>query len=94
MLKNEFTLIDGTFTGSEANELLSTLFMDKLRFHNIKNLSHLERFGKPDVQAEKRIQGLEETLEDVLKFLKNYDQEKEFEIHADIKIKPLNNPKL
>lgn len=93
-LKNEFNLIDGTFTGSETNELLSTLFMDKLRFHNIKNLSHQERFGKPDVQAEKRIQGLEKTLEELLKFLKNYDQEEEFEIHADIKIKPRNNAKL
>lgn len=91
MLKDEFNLIDGTFKGSDANELLSTLFMDKLKFHNIKNFSHKERFGEPDVQAEKRIQVLQETLEELLKFLKNYREEGNFKIYANITIRPLND---
>jgi len=89
MFKNEFKLIDGTFEGPEANELISTLFTDKMRFHNIKNLSHLERFGKPDVQAEKRIQSLKGTLDEVSKFLKSHGQTGNFEIHANITIKPV-----
>lgn len=90
ILKNEFNLIDGTFTASETNELLSALFMDKIRFHNIKNLSHQERFGKPDVDAQIRIQRLEETLKEVLTFLKNSHQEGDFEIYANITIKPVS----
>jgi hypothetical protein len=89
-LENEFNLIDGRFKASETSELLSALFLNKVRFHNIKNFSHQERFGTPDADAEKRIQTLEATLKEVLQFLKDYDQGEEFEIHANVKIKHVN----
>lgn len=89
-LNNEFNLIDGSFTGAQASELLSTLFMDKLRFHNIKNFSHVERFGKPNAHGEERIQKLKETHELVLCFLKSFDRDNKFEICANIVIKPIN----
>jgi len=88
--KNEFNLIDGKFKASETSELLSALFLNKLRFHNIKNFSHQERFGIPDADAEKRIQTLEATLKDVLQFLKGYDEDEELEIHANVRITPVN----
>ncbi|MGZ3757354.1 MAG: hypothetical protein ACXVAY_07390 [Mucilaginibacter sp.] len=89
-LNNEFNLINGTFTGVETSELLSTLFTDKLRFHNIKNFSHKERLGKPDEYSEERIQKLKETHEKLLDFLKNFDGDHKFEICANITIKPVN----
>lgn len=89
-LNNEFNLIDGAFTGSEASELLSTLFTDKMRFHTLKNFSHMERLGKPDVHSEERIQKLKETHEEILDFLKNFDRDNKFEIYATIIIKPMN----
>lgn len=89
-LKNEFNLINGTFKGSETSELLSALFLNKIHFHSMKNFSHQERFGTPDVNAKKRIQILEQAMEEALNFLKNYGPAEEFEIHADIKIKPVN----
>ena len=89
-LNNEFNLIDGAFTGSEAIELLSTLFTDKMRFHNIKNVSHKERLGKPDLHSEERIQKLKETHNRIATFLKNFDRDNKFEICANITIKPMN----
>jgi hypothetical protein len=89
-LNNEFNLIDGLFTGSEARELLSTLFTDKMRFHTLKNLSHKERLGKPDAHSEERIQKLEKTHKEILDFFKNSNGGKKFEIHASITIKPIS----
>ena len=89
-LNNEFNLIDGVFTGSEASELLSTLFTDKMRFHTLKNFSHKERLGKPDVNSEERIQKLEKTHTEILELFKNTNGDNKFEICADIIIKPVN----
>ena len=89
-LNNEFNLIDGVFTGSEASELLSTLFTDKMRFHTLKNFSHKERLGKPDVHSEERIQKLEKTQKEILDFLKNSNGDNQFEICANIIIKPIS----
>ncbi|PAW94699.1 hypothetical protein CKK33_14825 [Mucilaginibacter sp. MD40] len=83
---NEFTLIDGTFSVSEANELLLTLFQNKLRFHRLKSFSHQEMWGIPDAKSEKRIQQLEQEIERISHFLKDKDQDEDFEIHANIKI--------
>ncbi len=48
-------LIDGKFTCEDAKEILMNIFLSKIRFHEIKNFSSLERFGKPDEIATKRI---------------------------------------
>lgn len=84
--ENEFTLIDGTFTVTEASELLLTLFQNKLRFHRLKSFSHQEMWGTPDAKSEKRIQQLEQEIERISQFLKEQNQDGEFELHANIKI--------
>lgn len=89
--KNEYNLVNGTFTRTETREILVTLFRDKIRFHSQKNFSHEERFGKPDIKAQERIPILKSTLEEVLKFLEQYHNESGFEIHADIIITPVSN---
>lgn len=60
--KEDLSLIEGTFSPAEAEEVLSALFSSKLKFHELKNLSSIERFGKTDKAAEKRILKLKETL--------------------------------
>lgn len=52
------TIIDGNFTYDEAKEILITMFSSKINFHNIKNWSSRERFGKDDAVAQKRIPAL------------------------------------
>ncbi len=89
--ENQFNLINGTFTATDAREILVTLFSDKIRFHRLRNFSHEERLGVPDPHTAERVPKLKQTLEDILGLLKQYDGETEFEIHADIMIKPVKS---
>lgn len=71
------TLIDGSFTPDEAREILLKTFSDKLNFHKIKNWSSLERFGKEDEIALKRIPELTkevEKLQELLSEAKNHNK--------------------
>lgn len=65
----ELTLIEGGFSVSEAKEILNSIFSSKINFHNIKNWSSQERFGKDDAIAQKRIPALKnemKKLEEIL----------------------------
>jgi hypothetical protein len=56
MNKNEkLTLIEGDFSFDEAKEILISMYSSKINFHTMQNLSSLERFGKDDEIAQKRI---------------------------------------
>ncbi len=52
------TIIDGEFTNEEAKEVLLNMFSSKINFHNMKNWSSQERFGKDDLIAQNRIPAL------------------------------------
>jgi len=63
------TLIDGQFDHEEAKGILMNIFSTKIQFHQLKNFSVQERYGKDDNTAIKRIPELKEsmiTLEDVI----------------------------
>ena len=47
--------INGIFTASEAKEVLLGVFRNKINFHNLRNWSFEERFGKPDLDSAKRL---------------------------------------
>ena len=65
----ELTLIDGNFTTDEAKELLVNLFISKIKFHQMKNFSSQERYGKDDVFAVKKILLLKENVEQVYQII-------------------------
>lgn len=65
----KLTLIDGEFSFEEAKEILNNIFMYKINFHNLKNWSSNERFGKEDEIAQKRIPALKKETERLLEFL-------------------------
>ncbi len=44
-------LIRGCFEPADAREIVLTLLSDKMKFHNLRNLSSQERFGTPDSSA-------------------------------------------
>ena len=54
-------LIKGTFTPSEAQYLLLDLLNSKINFHNKKDWSSRERFGKPDADSEQKLKQLRES---------------------------------
>ena len=61
----KLTLIDGVFSTEEANEILMSIFTSKINFHNIKNWSSNERFGKDDESAQRRIPALKNEIENL-----------------------------
>ncbi len=66
MKKTEtIVLIKGTFTPSEARDLLLDLLNSKINFHNRKDFSSRERFGKPDADSQQRLKHLMESLNKV-----------------------------
>lgn len=81
------TLIDGHFSSDDAFELLRNLYSSKIQFHQLKNFSSLERFGKEDEIAVKRIPELKESLEAILTLMKEMPSgENKIEIKSEVKI--------
>lgn len=60
---NYFKLISGDFSPADAKEILIHHFTNKIKFHQAKNFSSIERFGVADSNAVKRIPELNESLE-------------------------------
>jgi|688.fasta_scaffold2154592_1 hypothetical protein len=88
MIKTEvITLIDGDFDEKEAKEILVNIFSSKINFHQVKNFSSQEKYGKVDAHAEKRIialkKGLERALEILLEAQKNNNR---LTINAEVNI--------
>lgn len=80
-------LIKGTFTLDEAREVLLELLNSKINFHNMKNWSSRERFGKPDAYSEQRLEYLMESRKKVQTLLsKSFDEEKSVTINSIIEI--------
>ena len=62
----KLNLIEGNFSNEEAKEILMNIFLTKIHFHEMKNFSSQERFGKDNETAEKRIPELKKELNKVL----------------------------
>jgi hypothetical protein len=54
----QFQLIDGTFTPSEASRVLLALVKSKIDYHSMEKFSNEERFGSDHTHAEKRLREL------------------------------------
>ena len=62
-------LIEGLFTDAEAKEVLMNIFLSKIKFHEQRNFSHQERFGKPDEHAVQRIAMIRSSIENLQQLL-------------------------
>ena len=72
MSKTEkLTFIEGTFSNEDAKDILLNIFSAKINFHQLKNFSSQERFGKNDEIAKERIFALTKELEKVEKILQD-----------------------
>ena len=81
-------LIKGTFTPNEAKEILLQLLNSKMNFHNLKNWSSRERFGKPDADSVQRLRNLEESRKKVETLVsKSINEQKTLIINSSIEIK-------
>lgn len=87
MENQTFSLIDGTFSNQEAKEIVMNLYSNKINFHERKNFSSNECFGKDDLVAIKRIPQLKEALKAILELMKTAEgQNKTFVIKSTVSI--------
>ena len=93
MKKNEtLTIIDEIFTSDEAKDVIMNLFSSKLNYHQIKNWSSQEKFGKNDVIAQEKIPALKNEMkrfEEIL--LEAKANNKKLVISSEINIELLEN---
>jgi hypothetical protein len=84
---NELKLIDGQFSPEEAEEILMNIFLSKIHFHENKNFSSEERFGKKDLTALKRIPELQKNMDVISKLIADAKHNNEtVKIIAEVKI--------
>ena len=62
---NQLDLINGQFTADEAKEILTTIFVTKIKFHELKNFSSQIRTGKSNTFTQERILFLSEELKKI-----------------------------
>ena len=87
----KLTLIDGEFSFDEAKEILNNIFLNKINFHNLKNWSSNERFGKDDEIAQKRIPALKKEMERLFELLSDEKiKNKRIVISSQINISIIN----
>ncbi len=80
-------LIKGTFTPSEAQELLLDLLNSKINFHSKKDFTSRERFGKPDAVSEQKLKYLTESRNKVRTLIsKLINEEKSVTLNSTIEI--------
>ena len=85
--KKEFKLIEGEFTPADAKEVLMSLYSSKLSFHQMKDFSSIERFGKKDETAIKRIPDLKESMAVIAAIIQEADKkEKKLILSATVNI--------
>ncbi|MDZ7716384.1 MAG: hypothetical protein U5J95_09255 [Balneolaceae bacterium] len=88
----DLILVEGTFTPSEAKEVLMSLINSKISFHNLKNLRSYERSGSEDKESKKRITELEKMRKKLLTILKDTDKNGvSVKIESQINIEFLNH---
>lgn len=80
-------LIDGHFTAEDARELLMDLFSKKANFHEVRNFSANERFGKDDPHHLHRIDVLTRNMEQIKSFCHELQANgKQVRIHSVVNI--------
>lgn len=88
----KLTLIEGEFFPDEAKEILANIFSTKIHFHEMKNFSSQERFGKQDEIAQQRIPLLQKELKKLNEILSEAKVEnKKLLVSSHINISLIDN---
>lgn len=80
----QFILIEGKFNPTDAQEVLSSLFTQKIEYHKRKNFSHEERYGMPDKDSVERIAKLISERNNVSEYFKQVNDNIQLEIKSQI----------
>jgi hypothetical protein len=69
----ELELIKGEFSAEDARDILLQLFTDKINYHQARNLSSLERFGKLNDISVRRLPELKFQIQKINDLFQNTD---------------------
>lgn len=84
----KFKLINGEFLPKDSREILQNVFSGKIQFHNMKNFSSQERYGKDDKNALKRIPQLKKSMLKIIKMIEAAEEKGEqLEIKSEVIIR-------
>jgi hypothetical protein len=84
----DYKLIEGTFSDQEAKDIFKNFFESKIHFHEMKNFSSEERFGKKDAVAVKRIPELKKASKQIFELVQEAQQKnKKLQIKANIEVR-------
>jgi hypothetical protein len=87
MKTKKFTFIESTLSAEQAQEMLMEVYAAKITFHQMRNFSHIERFGKTDRTALRRINALKKDMATLKKTITTAAQKnKLISITSDIQI--------
>ncbi|MDB6133666.1 MAG: hypothetical protein JWM59_1909 [Verrucomicrobiales bacterium] len=90
--EQQFQLIDGIFTPSQASRVLLSLVKCKIDYHHIEKLSNEERFGGDAAHSESHLHYLAKLHTSLKEYLALAAQANQtLEIEGCIKIKPVRN---
>ena len=85
-------LIDGHFTAEDARELLMDLFSKKANFHEVRNFSANERFGKDDPVHVNRIAALTNSMQQLNELFREIEgSDKKLVIRSVVSISVTDN---
>lgn len=73
--RHQLILIEGEFIPEEGKEILTNIFSSKINFHQLKNFSTLERFGKEDAMAKIRVPALKEDMKKLEQIMDEADKQ-------------------
>jgi hypothetical protein len=83
-------LVRGEYSAVEAKEIVSNLISQKINFHNLRDFSSRERFGKADENSLKRIEELKKSREAMFELIAAAKEEgKTVKINSNITIELL-----
>lgn len=93
--QQQFKFIEGNFSTKESREVLQGVFSSKIQFHQMKNFSLHERFGKDDEIALNKITQLRKSIAEIISMIEFAEKEGlQLEIKSEIVINlisPANN---
>lgn len=87
--QKKYKLINGTFSADESKEILTSVFSGKIQFHQLKNLSSLERFGKEDPFSIHRLAELNTDMTALISYLneaKSHGKQLKIESYIEINL--------
>ena len=83
-----FKSIEGSYASKESGRISQRVFSRKIQFHQRKNFSSQERFGKDDQTSIKRIPELKASIDKILRmFISSQQEGEQFESHSEIVIR-------